>query len=479
LSASLIRYGATTFPEPQQQFQSYREDRHIRFGGIRKPRLGNTALLDEARQKGFVLPGGETAQYDAPPRNLSETPETMRALHSKSLYAEQRNLNYSIPAAREWYVSHQQHYLSDGVSFFWNDEGETDYFTFYYWNVAQRQTLAAHNSTARFYSINRAWSPGMARLGATVWTGDINPSWDDLLSTPAMILRWGLAGAPYVACDIGGFTGETNGPLLTRWMQAGAFFPTMRVHSTLNAKPHFPFLWPEPYASRMRSALNQRYRLIAFHYSLAHAMHTTGRLWMRPLAAAFPNDPVVIDLTAQWLDGELLVAPILTIETEKSPAYLPEGLWYPFDTEPNKEGTRTIPIRGPTIDVVHSDDNFTAVPVYAPAGAIVPLVPLLQYTGALPGGPLEVRVYGGADGAFQMIEDDGETTDYATATAMRGTTFSWDDKARTLSWVVSRGAPSPPSMFTQLRLVLYQATGGPVVSSNVVDIGASGSIVAP
>ena len=365
------------------------------------------------------------------------------------------------------------------MSFFWNDEGETDYFTFYYWNVAQRQTLAAHNSTARFYSINRAWSPGMARLGATVWTGDINPSWDDLLSTPAMILRWGLAGAPYVACDIGGFTGETNGPLLTRWMQAGAFFPTMRVHSTLNAKPHFPFLWPETYASRMRSALNQRYRLIAFHYSLAHAMHTTGRLWMRPLVAAFPNDPVVTDLTAQWLDGELLVAPILTIETEKSPAYLPEGLWYPFDTEPNKEGMRTIPIRGPTIDVVRSDDNFTAVPVYAPAGAIVPLVPLLQYTGALPGGPLEVRVYGGADGAFQMIEDDGETTDYATATAMRGTTFSWDDKARTLSWVVSRGAPSPPSMFTQLRLVLYQATGGPVVSSNVVDIGASGSIVAP
>jgi hypothetical protein len=105
--APLIRYGATTFPEPQQQFQSYREDRHIRFGGIRKPRLGNTALLNEARQKGFVLPGGEAVQYIAPSRNLSESPEAMQALHSTSLYAEQRNLNYSIPAAREWYVSHR------------------------------------------------------------------------------------------------------------------------------------------------------------------------------------------------------------------------------------------------------------------------------------------------------------------------------------------------------------------------------------
>eukprot|EP00966_Prymnesium_polylepis_P255998 5914042-Prymnesium_polylepis.1 len=46
------------------------------------------------------------------------------------------------------------------------------------WNVAQVETLAAVNESRRFYSINRAWSPGMARLGATVWTGDINPTWD-------------------------------------------------------------------------------------------------------------------------------------------------------------------------------------------------------------------------------------------------------------------------------------------------------------
>ena len=45
-------------------------------------------------------------------------------------YAEQRNLNFSSAQTRAWYVQHQLHYLSDGVSFFWNDEGETDYYTF-------------------------------------------------------------------------------------------------------------------------------------------------------------------------------------------------------------------------------------------------------------------------------------------------------------------------------------------------------------
>ena len=84
----------------------------------------------------------------------------------------------------------------DGVAFFWNDEGETDYFTFHDWNLAQAQTPANVDPTRRFYSINRAWSPGMARLGATVWTGDIHPTWDDLAITPGTMLKRILGGAP-------------------------------------------------------------------------------------------------------------------------------------------------------------------------------------------------------------------------------------------------------------------------------------------
>ena len=34
--------------------------------------------------------------------------------------------------------------------------------------------------------------PGMARLGATVWTGDIDPTWGDLKGTPGLMLNWGL-----------------------------------------------------------------------------------------------------------------------------------------------------------------------------------------------------------------------------------------------------------------------------------------------
>ena len=76
----------------------------VALAGIRKPRLGNTALIQYAAQQGWILPGGELAA-------------------GQLGYAEGRNVNFSIPAAREWYVQQQAHYVSTGVDFFWNDEG--------------------------------------------------------------------------------------------------------------------------------------------------------------------------------------------------------------------------------------------------------------------------------------------------------------------------------------------------------------------
>lgn len=109
------------------------------------------------------------------------------------------------------------------MSFFWNDEGEDDYLTFSEWAAAESAGLEAFDAGRRYWSIDRAFSPGAARLGAIVWTGDISPSWGDLQQTPGMVLGWALAGAPYVTCDIGGFSGETNALLLARWYGVGVF----------------------------------------------------------------------------------------------------------------------------------------------------------------------------------------------------------------------------------------------------------------
>jgi len=49
----------------------------------------------------------------------------------------------------------------------------------------------------------------------------------------------------------------------------------------------------------MRDALNLRYRLIPYHYSLAHRLSETGMLYVRPLVAEYPADPNVVDMTSQ------------------------------------------------------------------------------------------------------------------------------------------------------------------------------------
>lgn len=62
-----------------------------------------------------------------------------------------------------------------------NDEGEDNYFTFSEWSMAQIQTLRSSvTPNARYFSINRAFSPGAARLGVTTWTGDVDSKWPDL-----------------------------------------------------------------------------------------------------------------------------------------------------------------------------------------------------------------------------------------------------------------------------------------------------------
>jgi len=448
-------YNPLTFPSPREQFARYRRDLHVRVGAIRKPRLGNTNLLALARSKKWLLPGG--APGSTYPPNFTAS------------YAMGRNLDFSIPAVRQWYSQQQAQYVDDGVEFWWNDEGETDYFTYHWWNVAHRETQSRWNGTKRFYSLNRAFTPGMARLGATLWTGDTKPIWKDLHDTPGMMLNWGLAGAPYVACDIGGFWGRTKASLLTRWMQLGVFLPTMRVHSVVFDTPHFPWNFGDAPAAAMKQAMQLRYRLLPYHYSLAHEIYRDGVLWMRPLAMEFPGDALAADVVTQWMDGSILVAPVVRNDSRRH-IYFPPGKWYALRASNITQvalGGRSV-FEGPL--EVEGEVAADGLPAFVRAGTVLPLAPVVQFTDALPGGPLEVQVYAGANGSFSLVEDDGETYAYQSG-EVRVTSFAWDDARGTLSWAAEGSAPGS---FTELSVTLVGADS--VSRSPVVALSGSGSI---
>ena len=93
-----------TFPDPAASYVAhYRNDLNFRFGGIRKPRLGNSALLVNAQQMGWLM--GQGGDPNGTPNGS-------------------RNTNYTDLTFREWYSHQDDLFLRSGVRFFWNDEGE-------------------------------------------------------------------------------------------------------------------------------------------------------------------------------------------------------------------------------------------------------------------------------------------------------------------------------------------------------------------
>jgi alpha-glucosidase len=432
-------WNARLFPDPAGQIAALKRA-GVHFVGIRKPRLGNKDTLAAMQSKGWALVKGGLKPRDG---------------------IGVRDMDFQDPGMNRWYQQQSAPLIAAGIDGWWNDEGEGSYTTYYYWNESEAEALAADRPGARLWTLNRAFSPGAQRLGAAAWTGDIDADWATFSRTPASLLNWSLAGMPYSACDIGGFNQTPSPELLARWMEAGVFFPIMRTHSTVMTPPHFPWLFGTNALAAIRDALDLRYRLIPYYYSLAHETHAAGLPVMRPLVMEFPRDPQVANLADQWLMGaRLMAAPILTTNNQRS-IYLPADDWYFLNNNQKLAGSRTI-----TATVAPE-----AIPALVRAGTILPLAPVIQHTSELPGGPLEVQIYPGSNASFTLVEDDGQTTAYEQG-QVRRTEFKWNNRSRTLTWKVE-GPYHGTDIFKALDVKLFAPAGIRQAGAN---IGAGGRL---
>lgn len=409
------------FPDPIRQLADFTQQ-GLRIVGIRKPRLGNSENLVLARSKGWMLSGDNTSNGT-------------------------RDLDYSNPGLQAWWQENNRKFVEAGMAGFWDDEGEATYTDYSYWNVTETALFQQVNPDARFWSLDRAFAPGLQRFGAVAWTGDIPSDWGTLAQTPGELLSYSLSGMPYSTCDIGGFFGDPSPELLTRWMQAGVFFPIQRSHSNQNATPRFPWLYGQEAEDAIQKALDFRYRLIPYYYSLAFENHQTAAPLIRPLVMEFPDDEKVSNMTDEWLVGKgLLVAPVLSPGGVRD-VYLPNDKWFSFGTNKTIQGPQTAQVTS----------KLDEIPVYVRAGTLLPLGPILQYTGQVSTAPLELQIYPGRDGAFNFSEDDGETRKYQKGTA-RFTAFSWNDRTKTLSWKIS-GNYNGNKRFHEIKAVLFSPEG--------------------
>jgi alpha-D-xyloside xylohydrolase len=139
-------------------------------------------------------------------------------------------------------------------------------------------------------------------------------------------------------------------------------------------------------------------------YSQAGDMYHKDGTLMRALVMDFPQDPAVRKIGDQYMFGPaFLVAPVHEYKSHLREVYLPMGSrWYNFYTGFAQDGGQKVTVPTP----------LNQMPLFVREGSIVPMGPDIQYTDQVTNAPLTLFVYTGADGSFELYEDDGRSYAY-------------------------------------------------------------------
>lgn len=341
-----------------------------------------------------------------------------------------------------WHDQKRQALVELGVLGHWTDLGEPEDYDPNAWYVGfedRHDDLSAHNlynllwsqSIVRGYErhdvvrrpliLSRSGTAGSQRFGVAMWSGDIGSNFASLAGHIEAQANMSLSGIDYYGADIGGFRRESLdgelGDLYTRWFAAGALLDVpVRVHTEnlCNCKETSPDRAGDLASNRANIRL--RYSLIPYLYSLAHRAHRFGEPLFSPLSFVFEEDSQAAERSHQKMIGRDLLMAASTIRGEdRLDVYLPSGLWFDFRTG---ETTRST---GQVVKVPLWKDGLFELPLYARAGAVVPMMPVDDETWNAFGrrsdgtheNDLKVRVFpGDAPSETTLYEDDGTSVAY-------------------------------------------------------------------
>lgn len=271
----------------------------------------------------------------------------------------------------------------------------------------------------RVFLLTRSGFAGLQRYGTAAWSGDIGTRWEDMKAQITAGMNFALSGIPYWTMDIGGFCVEKRyetakegsedleewRELNARWYQFGSFVPLFRAHG------QYPFreiynIAPESHQA-YQSILyynKLRYRLMPYTYSLAGHVYFNDYTIMRGLVMDFPKDSKVINVDDQYMFGpSIMVCPVYNYKARERAVYLPNGTaWYNAYTGAVLDGGQSIQAEAP----------YQQMPLFVKAGSILPVGPEIEYTDQNLSAPIKLIVYTGADGQFEIYEDEGLNFNY-------------------------------------------------------------------
>lgn len=242
------------------------------------------------------------------------------------------------------------------------------------------------------------------------FSGDAISVWESLAFQPYFTATAANVGYGYWSHDIGGhIPGEVSPELYTRWIQFGIFSPILRTHTTRNPNAERRiWAYPIDYFLIMRESFLLRYALLPYIYTAARNAYDTGVSICRPMYYDYPESDDAYQFKDQYLFGaDLMVAPITEPIADETmlaikQIWLPDGDWVEWFT-----GAK---LYGPGI--VEREFALDEIPVYARAGAIIPMQPKMKHTNAKRIDPLILTIFPGASGATRIYEDQGNSLGY-------------------------------------------------------------------
>ncbi|WP_250035138.1 alpha-xylosidase [Paractinoplanes maris] len=347
------------FPDPPGMLKRL-HDRGLRTCLWINPYIAQrSAMFREGVEKGYLLKkaDGDVWQWD-------------------KWQAGMALVDFTNPAAREWYAAKLAVLVEMGVDAFKSDFGERVPTDVVWHDGSDPERM--HNYYTQLYNqvvfdvLREARGEGEAVLfarSATVggqqfpvhWGGDNSATYESMAES----LRGGLSlmssGFGFWSHDIGGFEGRPDPAVFKRWIAFGLLSSHSRLHG--NHSYRVPWLFDDESVEVLRSFTHLKYSLMPYLWEAARQAHEQGLPVMRPMVLGFPDDPAVTYVDRQYLlGGDLLVAPVFSEEGEVS-YYVPAGRWTRYLTGEVVEGPGW----------VHETHGFGSVPLLVRPGAVIPV----------------------------------------------------------------------------------------------------------
>uniref|UniRef100_A0A8C3X523 Maltase-glucoamylase n=1 Tax=Catagonus wagneri TaxID=51154 RepID=A0A8C3X523_9CETA len=337
--------------------------------------------------------------------------------------------------------------------------------------IATAEAIKTVFPNKRSFLLTRSTFAGSGKFAAH-WLGDNAATWNDLRWSIPGMLEFNLFGIPMVGPDICGFILDTSEELCRRWMQLGAFYPFSRNHNGQGYKAQDPasFGADSLLLNSSRHYLSIRYTLLPYLYTLFYRAHTRGDTVARPLLHEFYEDSNTWDVYQQFLWGPgLLITPVLNEGAEKVTAYVPDAVWYDYET-----GGR-VTWRRQTVEMELPADK---IGLHLRGGYIFPTQEPATTTAASRRNPLGliIALDDNKEAKGELFWDDGETKDTVANKVYLLSEFSVTQNRLEVKILQSTYTDPNNLVFKEIKILGTQEPTNVIVKENNIPVQVSPNV---